>query len=102
MIGVALDAVTSFSALPVRMTTYLGLMAGATGLATLSWVLVSYLLGNVMTGWTSIAGLVLILGSVKLIVLGVKIGRASCRDRGCQYVYISGIRVYLENKIRQQ
>src|SRR3546814_998157 len=58
MIGFALDAVTSFSTLPLRMTTYLGLMAGATGLATLSWVLVSYLLGNVMTGWTSIAGLV--------------------------------------------
>src|SRR3546814_664451 len=57
MIGFALDAVTSFSTLPLRMTTYLGLMAGATGLATLSWVLVSYLLGNVMTGWTSIAGL---------------------------------------------
>src|SRR3546814_268898 len=71
MIGFALDAVTSFSTLPLRMTTYLGLMAGATGLATLSWVLVSYLLGNVMTGWTSIAGLVLILGSVQLIVLGV-------------------------------
>src|SRR3546814_10987775 len=48
MIGFALDAVTSFSTLPLRMTTYLGLMAGATGLATLSWVLVSYLLGNVM------------------------------------------------------
>ena len=71
MIAFALDAVTSFSTLPLRMTTYLGLIAGATGLATLSWVLVSYLLGNVMTGWTSIAGLILILGSVQLIVLGV-------------------------------
>src|SRR3546814_4603179 len=36
MIGFALDAVTSFSTLPLRMTTYLGLMAGATGLATRS------------------------------------------------------------------
>src|SRR3546814_19512951 len=58
MIGFALDAVTSFSTLPLRMTTYLGLMAGAPGLATLSWVLVSSLLGTVMHGWTSIAGLV--------------------------------------------
>src|SRR3546814_12400959 len=68
MIGFALDAVTSFSTLPLRMTTYLGLMAGATVLATLSGVLVSYLLGNVLTGWTRIAGLVLIHGRDQLIV----------------------------------
>ncbi len=71
MIAFALDAITSFSTLPLRMTTYLGLMAGAVGFVTLSWVLVAYLLGNVMPGWTSLAGLILILGSVQLIVLGV-------------------------------
>lgn len=71
MIGFALDAVTSFSTLPLRFAAHLGMIAGATGLATLAWVLVSYLTGNVLAGWTSIAGLVLILGSLQLLMLGI-------------------------------
>lgn len=71
MIGFALDAITSFSVIPLRMTTYLGLIAGALGIVTLGWVFVSYLLGAVMTGWTSMAGLVLIIGSLQLVMLGI-------------------------------
>src|SRR3546814_20952947 len=29
---------------------------------------------------------------------GDEIGRASCRERGCQYVYISGVAVSLKNQ----
>ena len=71
MIGFAFDAITSFSIIPLRITTCLGLVAGALGLVTLGWVLVSYLLGSVMTGWTSMAGLVLIIGSLQLVMLGI-------------------------------
>src|SRR3546814_18913802 len=32
------------------------------------------------------------------VVTDHKIGRASCRERGCQYVYISVVSVYLKKK----
>lgn len=71
MIAFALDAITSFSTIPLRITTYLGLIAGALGVVTLGWVFVSWLLGMALTGWTSLAGLVLIIGSLQLTMLGI-------------------------------
>ncbi|WP_240950241.1 glycosyltransferase family 2 protein [Novosphingobium sp. ERN07] len=71
MIAFALDAITSFSTIPLRITTYLGLIAGAMGLVTLGWVFISWLLGMALTGWTSLAGLVLIIGSLQLMMLGI-------------------------------
>lgn len=71
MIAFALDAITSFSTVPLRLTTHLGFIAGAMGLLTLGWVFISYLMGDVLTGWTSIAGLVLIIGSLQLTMLGI-------------------------------
>lgn len=41
------------------------------GLLTLGWVLFSYLTGNTVGGWASIAALVLILGSLQLLMLGI-------------------------------
>ena len=71
MIAFALDAVTSFSTLPLRFAAHLGFIAGGIGLVTLAWVFISYLMGNALAGWTSIAGLVLILGSLQLLMLGI-------------------------------
>src|SRR3546814_12412959 len=33
--------------------------------------------------------------------IGLEIGRASCRDSVCQYVYFSGVAVDLQNKIKR-
>lgn len=41
------------------------------GLLTLGWVLISYVTGHTVGGWTSIAALVLILGSLQLLMLGI-------------------------------
>lgn len=71
MIAFALDAITSFSTVPLRITTYLGLVAGMLGIVTLGWVFVSWLLGMALTGWTSLAGLILIIGSLQLMMLGI-------------------------------
>lgn len=71
MISFAIDAMTSFSIMPLRFSAYLGLFSGCVGICTLGWVLFSYLTGQALAGWTSIAGLVLILGSVQLLMLGI-------------------------------
>ncbi|MEO0062189.1 MAG: dolichol-phosphate mannosyltransferase [Pseudomonadota bacterium] len=71
MVGLALDAVTSFSILPLRLASHLGLAFGAIGLGMLGWVLVAWLDNVTIAGWASLIAVVLILGSVQLLILGM-------------------------------
>jgi dolichol-phosphate mannosyltransferase len=71
MLGLAFDGITSFSTLPLRLASHLGLAFGAAGIAALGWVLLSYLRRGTVTGWASLIAVILILGSVQLMILGV-------------------------------
>jgi len=71
MLLLAMDAMTSFSIVPLRFASHLGMGFGLIGFLTLGYTLFSWLSGNVLPGWTSLAAIVLILGSVQLLVLGI-------------------------------
>jgi len=71
MLALAFDGITSFSTLPLRLASHLGLAFGAAGIGALGWVLVSYLRRGTVTGWASLIAVILILGSVQLMILGV-------------------------------
>lgn len=71
MLALAIDAMTSFSIAPLRFASHLGMMFGLLGLVVLGYTIFSWAMGNVLPGWTSIAAIVLILGSVQLLVLGI-------------------------------
>jgi polyisoprenyl-phosphate glycosyltransferase len=71
MLRFAIDAITSFSILPLRCASFLGFAVGTAGLGALGYVLVSWLAGRTIPGWTSLAALVLIPSSIQLFVLGV-------------------------------
>ena len=72
MIGLALDAVFSFSAEPLRLALRLGLAITALGFAYLAWsVLLGYLRDTIVPGWTSLIGIVMILGGCQLSFLGL-------------------------------
>ncbi|MBI1403321.1 MAG: glycosyltransferase [Porphyrobacter sp.] len=71
MIAFALDAVTSFSVVPLRFASHLGLLFGISGLLALSWIVWASLRGATVEGWASLAALILIMGSVQLMVLGI-------------------------------
>lgn len=71
MIAFAIDAVTSFSVIPLRFASHLGMMFGAAGLLALGWIAAVWLAGGTVQGWASLAALILIMGSVQLIMLGV-------------------------------
>ena len=71
MIALAVDAITSFSVVPLRFASHLGMLFGLAGLASLVWVVGAWLQGEAVEGWASLAALTLILGSVQLLVLGV-------------------------------
>ncbi|RUU21806.1 glycosyltransferase [Mesorhizobium sp. M7A.F.Ca.CA.002.10.1.1] len=71
MLLLAVDAMTSFSIVPLRFASLLGMMFGLLGLVVLGYTLLEWSVGNVLPGWTSLAAIVLILGSVQLMVLGI-------------------------------
>ncbi|MBC2665149.1 glycosyltransferase family 2 protein [Novosphingobium flavum] len=71
MIRFAIDAITGFSTVPLRMATYLGLLAALVGICMMGWAAYSYFAGIAIRGWTTIMAPMLILGSTQLLVLGV-------------------------------
>jgi glycosyltransferase involved in cell wall biosynthesis len=71
MIRFAVDAITGFSVRPLRIASYLGICFGIATLLLIAYVLVHYYLGNAVAGWTSLAVIILALGSVQLFVAGV-------------------------------
>ena len=71
MMLLAIDAITSFSILPLRFASLLGFAFGLFGFITLGYTLGSWAFGSVVPGWTSLAALILIIGSVQLFVLGI-------------------------------
>jgi len=71
MIRFAIDAITGFSVRPLRLASYLGFCFGIATLLLLAYVLVAYFLGHTVEGWTSLAVIILALGSVQLFVVGV-------------------------------
>ncbi|MFG1952649.1 glycosyltransferase family 2 protein [Micromonospora sp. NPDC048830] len=71
MAGLAVESVTSFSAVPLRVATWLGL-AGVAVCGVLAVVaVVAWLAGATVTGWPSLYVAVLFLGAVQLLCLGL-------------------------------
>jgi glycosyltransferase involved in cell wall biosynthesis len=71
MVALAIDAVTSFSVVPLRFASHLGMLFGLAGLVSLGLIVAVWLQGGTVQGWASLAALILIMGSVQLLVLGV-------------------------------
>ncbi len=71
MVLLACDAITSFSVIPLRFASLIGFLFGIIGLIALTYTIVGWALGGTVPGWTSLAALILILGSVQLLVLGI-------------------------------
>ncbi len=71
MLLLAADALTSFSIVPLRFASMLGFVFGLFGLMALGFTVFSWLAGHVLPGWTSLASLILIIGSVQLLMLGI-------------------------------
>jgi len=71
MLGFAVDAVTSFSTVPLRIASILGLGCAALALVLLAYAVASWAVGDAVPGWTSVIGVVLVLGSIQLVVAGI-------------------------------
>jgi len=85
MIRFAIDAVTGFSVRPLRMASYIGIIFSIITLLLLAYVLAHYFTGYNVEGWTSLAVIVLLLGSTQLLVVGVMgeyLGRLYVESKG--------------------
>lgn len=85
MIRLAFDAITSFSTVPLRIASHLGMLTGLAGFAMLSWAIWRWFAEGTIVGWTSIIAVMLILGSIQLIILGVfgdYLGRLYIESKG--------------------
>jgi dolichol-phosphate mannosyltransferase len=71
MLAFAFDAITSFSVVPLRLASYVGLATSLISLLMIAYTLVSWLMGRTVVGWTSLAAIVLTIGGVQLLVLGI-------------------------------
>ena len=68
----ALDGVTSFSTLPLRVATYLGVVTAGAAFAYGVWVIAKTLLwGDPVRGWPSLMVVVLFMGGIQLMALGI-------------------------------
>ena len=72
MLRFAVDGITAFSSVPLRITSYFGfLTAGAGFLYALYVLYLRFFTDQTVQGWTSLIVIVLLLGGVQLIALGV-------------------------------
>jgi polyisoprenyl-phosphate glycosyltransferase len=87
MLGLALEAITSFSVVPLRMVTLLGLVVSLGSAVVIGWALWTALVAErALPGWTSTVLPIYFLGGVQMLSLGV-IGE-----------YVG--KIYLESKAR--
>jgi glycosyltransferase involved in cell wall biosynthesis len=72
MIKFALDGITSFSIVPLRMATWLGIASGAVGVFVAAWAAYErFYNARVVPGWTTIVLAVALASSAQLVMTGV-------------------------------
>src|SRR5262249_15808759 len=71
MVLFAMDGITSFSLLPLRVAAWLGLAAGLIAVGVGGWAFVQGVRGHVVPGWTTIMIMVSVASSVQLVMIGI-------------------------------
>jgi dolichol-phosphate mannosyltransferase len=72
MVAFAIDGITSFSVLPLRFATYMGMLMILASVGVIAWALVAkYVLHQVVQGWTGIMIVVAVFASVQLLMIGI-------------------------------
>ena len=85
MIRLAIDGITSFSILPLRFASYLGLLSALASIFLTIYALGSWLTGSAVPGWTSIIVVILMMGGVQMLIIGIMgeyVGRTYIEVKG--------------------
>ena len=71
MIRFALDALTGFSSAPLKLASQAGLLLSLGSLLIFAYIMIGWLRGGTVPGWTSLMLVVVVLGAVQMFVLGL-------------------------------
>jgi dolichol-phosphate mannosyltransferase len=71
MMRFAIDGITSFSIVPLRAATWLGLFSGLVAILTSGWALYQAIAGHTVPGWATIMIVVALAASAQLIMTGI-------------------------------
>jgi dolichol-phosphate mannosyltransferase len=101
MLRFAIDGITSFSILPLRFATYLGMVISMLSVATAIWALVArFVFRSTVQGWTAEVVLVSLLAAVQLLMIGILgeyVGRIYEQVKG-RPIYVAGDTVNLDRR----
>jgi glycosyltransferase involved in cell wall biosynthesis len=71
MVRFALDALTSFSSVPLKLASHAGLALSFGSVLIVAYILYGWATGRSAPGWTSVMLVVVVLGAVQMFVLGL-------------------------------
>ncbi|MBD0676747.1 glycosyltransferase family 2 protein [Kitasatospora sp. NPDC091335] len=71
MVRLALDSITNFSAAPLRLATWLGLISFLVCILLALYTTISYAVGSTVPGWSSLFIGMLFIGAVQLVCVGL-------------------------------
>lgn len=71
MISLALNGITSFSVKPIRIITAAGFIIAAISFVGIIWSVISYIIGNTVSGWASTVAIICFLGGIQILSIGV-------------------------------
>lgn len=71
LVGLAIDGITGFSVVPLRIASYVGMVTGILGLGMLIYTFGGWLFARTPVGWASTTTIILVIGSAQLMVLGI-------------------------------
>jgi dolichol-phosphate mannosyltransferase len=71
MFNFAVDGLTSFSSLPLKLILYLGVITSVLSFLLIVITLFTYLFGKTVQGWTSMQMTILFFSGIQLFALGI-------------------------------
>ncbi len=73
MLRLAVDGITSFSSLPLRMAFWMGFLSLGLGILLIAYAIISKLIypESTLSGWTSLITVVVFFGAIQLITIGI-------------------------------
>jgi glycosyltransferase involved in cell wall biosynthesis len=67
----ALDSITSFTYLPIRLMSYVGILVAMLGFLYAAVVIINALAGHPVQGWASLMVVLLVIGGIQMLMMGV-------------------------------
>ena len=67
----AVDSITSFTYVPIRLMSYLGLVVAMLGFLYALVVIINALAGHPVQGWASLMVVLLVIGGIQMLMMGV-------------------------------